>query len=371
MSPVKKLLMAAIAVALTCAVAGLSAQDSQPAKEAPDLRVVFDVPEEAKAPFEKATVEVLRFNKQSGEREVVESQSFTKNEFTVEFDGIEEGDYAVFVYTGEKDSIGDAGQPGAFYYGEQVSVADNETQTVRVEYIPFEPESLQGNATVSAKLLTLDDSPRSNLDIKLVKEIQNVGLYEAATGTTSESGMLEVSGLKEGEQYLVALGNDMVAGRVTAGSGETKEFRVPPMKGDSAPAVAFSDLYEDTKHSLEDYKGKVVVVDFWATWCPPCQPAMEKYDKLAVEKKEAWGDDVKLLAVSVDAEKSLAEKHIEKKGWTNLSHGWTGQGGGGLDDAFAVTSIPTTFVIGKDGRIAERGHPMALDLEKLVEEQLQ
>ena len=68
-------------------------------------------------------------------------------------------------------------------------------------------------------------------------------------------------------------------------------------------------------HSLSDYKGKVVVVDVWATWCGPCVKEMPFFKKL---KDEFEGKEVVFMGVSVDENKFKWEAYMKKQGLTGV-----------------------------------------------------
>ena len=109
--------------------------------------------------------------------------------------------------------------------------------------------------------------------------------------------------------------------------------------------------------TLSDYKGKVVVLEFWATWCPPCRASVPGLEKLHTTFKDKG---VAVLAVSVD-----------QGGWDEVrsfiaSNGITYTVLKGTDDVAAeyqVRSIPMLLVIDKQGNIAKRYLGMGYDDE--------
>ncbi len=93
---------------------------------------------------------------------------------------------------------------------------------------------------------------------------------------------------------------------------------------------------------FNDAKNKVVLVNFWATWCPPCIAEMPSLNKLY----EAYDDKVILLYISDEANETLL-KFKEKNDYNfPVYHSVTD-----LPSEFDVTSIPRTFVIDKKGRV--------------------
>jgi thiol-disulfide isomerase/thioredoxin len=128
--------------------------------------------------------------------------------------------------------------------------------------------------------------------------------------------------------------------------------------GKPAPALSGTDA-DGKPLRLADYKGKVVLVDFWATWCPPCVAAVPE---LAALDAKYGKQGLVILGVNLDAQRQdvgsvakarpvvrrfLVEYRVT---WRNLIAG----PGGGADDptrAFGVEEIPANFLIGADGKV--------------------
>ena len=88
-----------------------------------------------------------------------------------------------------------------------------------------------------------------------------------------------------------------------------------------------------------------------------------KLNTLAEEQRSEWKDRVAIVPLSIDAELSRVKTHAQGHGWTNLEHYWTGGESGGDFEApaaktFVVSGVPTALLIGTDGRILWRGHPL-------------
>ena len=116
-----------------------------------------------------------------------------------------------------------------------------------------------------------------------------------------------------------------------------------------------------------DYEGKVVLVDFWATWCGPClaeAPNVKKnYDKYHDRGFE-------VVAISLDTKKSALEKYIQTKEvpWVNLfeaGKGWKHP----MAVKYGVSAIPTVFLVNRDGNVVSlraRGAELGKQLKKLL-----
>jgi thiol-disulfide isomerase/thioredoxin len=132
--------------------------------------------------------------------------------------------------------------------------------------------------------------------------------------------------------------------------------------GKAAPEISAGSWFNnDGKQvSLADLKGKVTVVEFWATWCPPCRKSIPHLNKLHKKYK-----DKGVVIIGLSNEKSDKIKGFVKKQDMKYIVGAGSKSG----RAYGVRGIPTAFIIGKDGKLLWQGHPMnGLDkaLEKTV-----
>ena len=117
-----------------------------------------------------------------------------------------------------------------------------------------------------------------------------------------------------------------------------------PWKGGATPPLALKDLNGKT-HKLEDYRGKAVMVQFWATWCPPCLKEMPAMQRL--EKKMA-GKPFVILAVNMgETEKDVREFVNKMKiSFTVLMD----EDGKGVGD-WKVFVAPSTFLLDPQGNV--------------------
>lgn len=121
-----------------------------------------------------------------------------------------------------------------------------------------------------------------------------------------------------------------------------------PDRGYAAPEFTLRDL-NGKEHSLSQYKGKVVLLNVWATWCYPCIAELPSLESLS---KKLNGDKFSVLAVSIDQISPKAVKQFAEK--NNISFSVLLSPDGFFQNLYLTNSIPTTFIIDKSGAIVSR-----------------
>jgi peroxiredoxin len=119
--------------------------------------------------------------------------------------------------------------------------------------------------------------------------------------------------------------------------------------GSSAPDFDAVQLPSGKAVSIEDYRGKVVLLNVWATWCPPCKVEMPSMERL---HRKLAGTDFRLIAVSVDEDDStVVNKFVKEMGLTfEILHNRDGS----IRRIYQTTGVPESFVIDRDGVIVKK-----------------
>ncbi|HSB52656.1 MAG TPA: TlpA disulfide reductase family protein [Dissulfurispiraceae bacterium] len=130
-------------------------------------------------------------------------------------------------------------------------------------------------------------------------------------------------------------------------AGPPSPFDVEKLSGQAAPDFALQDLEGNTV-SLSSFKGKVVFLNFWATWCPPCKdelPSIEKLHNLMKQK------GLVVLAVSIDKSPEKVRDFLKQH---PVSFRVLMDKNASASRSFKVFSLPMTFIIDKRGVLIEK-----------------
>jgi len=140
------------------------------------------------------------------------------------------------------------------------------------------------------------------------------------------------------------------------GSGKPRVPAVPvrggPEVGQEAPGFEIKTT-DDKTIKLADYRGKYVLLDFWATWCGPCRG--ETPNLKAVYEQFGKREDFVMVGLSLDQEKEKPIAYAKEKG-TQWIDGFLGDWGKDeVTKKYGVRGIPSIWLIGPDGKVTARG----------------
>lgn len=106
-------------------------------------------------------------------------------------------------------------------------------------------------------------------------------------------------------------------------------------------------MLDGTTLNIAQLEGKVVLVNFWATWCPPCRKEFARLQKDIIDRFE--GEDFVMLPIAIDDNMETVKKFMEKNGYTFPV---AFDGNKTVYGLFAEKYVPRNFIIERDGKIA-------------------
>jgi thiol-disulfide isomerase/thioredoxin len=158
-------------------------------------------------------------------------------------------------------------------------------------------------------------------------------LYRKLTG--SETGL--------GDVILKAY--DETSGQLAARRAELRQY--DPNAQTKDPISFTVSSLDGEKLPLSSLLGKVIVLDFWATWCGPCRGQHPLYEEVKARFKDSG--DVVFLSIDTDEDHSLVKPFVESQKWMQKVYF-----DDGLQTLLQVSSIPTTIIFGKKGEVVSR-----------------
>lgn len=197
--------------------------------------------------------------------------------------------------------------------------------------------------------------------LNFFKKHQNIVRYTVKIGAVLLilMGVITFTGFMNGiTGYLSGLGNGSVGTTSSATAESSEEANSSAMEEESstpepiaAPDFTLTDQYRNT-HTLSDYKGKTVFLNFWATWCPPCRAEMPDIEKL-YEKYGNNEEDLIVLGVAGpnqgnEGSQQDIEAFLEEN---NFTFPVVMDESGGVFANYGIRAFPTTFMIGADGNL--------------------
>lgn len=260
------------------------------------------------------------------------------------------------------------------------SLSAGQEKTVDLaDYVPFDSDSWRGSATATVTVKDYKGRPAANSSYMLTYAVPHYYGVVIEGGYLDAAGRFQLDRVRpgpDGPVFYLKVGDEGLGRmQMTEKGSQNFEFTLAPKAGDRAPDVTLLDAQTGEPLSLRSLRGKVIYLEFWATWCGPCKTPMARLNAATKKRRGDWGDRVEVLAVSIDDSKDLAYPYAKRRRWTHVRHVWTGaRGSRGFDSpaakGFGVTGVPTAILIDADGEIIWRGHPRDHDCETQIDELL-
>ncbi len=261
-----------------------------------------------------------------------------------------------------------------------VEVVQGKTVEVRYEVEAVDASVARGDHRAVLTMVNARGETAGGAKYVILYGDDEVSEVLVAEGEVPGDGVLTLEGLADKdkhETYSVIIDGEY-AGYFFIRDGQPevhRTIRIPPKAGDPAPAFKAEDMLTGESIDSAAWAGKVIYLDFWATWCGPCQVPMEKLNQFSGKQPAHWQDRVVLAGLSIDEKRDALAKHIERKGWTAVRQLWANDGKGFRSDAakaYGINGVPTALLIDTRGQIVWRGHPSSknFDLSTRIDELL-
>jgi len=234
--------------------------------------------------------------------------------------------------------------------------ADGQSIVVN-DILPDSPAAAQKGLHVGDQIIAVAQDKEPAVPVQGERLVQVIPLIRGPKGTTVRLTIVPV-GEDKSRVRVVSFVRGEVGGLSRWGDG------VLLTNGMKAPDFKMVALANGTSERLSDFADKIIVLEFWATWCGPCQPKVAELQTYS-GKYPDWKGKVVLIAASVDDNQDAVAKHLKAKGWDQAHNVWVG-----IDTikAYHVDGIPTAYVIDRQGKIVA-ARPR--DIPEIVNHELQ
>jgi thiol-disulfide isomerase/thioredoxin len=229
-------------------------------------------------------------------------------------------------------------------YGVGLIIGEAGSNIIVKRIVADSPAGTQNELHVGDRLLSIAEADEDAVPVHAGKADlpRAIAQLQGAKGSKVRLTFVP-SGKNDSQTQVVTLVRGEVRGRLSDGRLLTN--------GMTAPNIEMVVLTNRTSEHLSDYAGKIVVVEFWASWCSPCQKSVAEL-QLDLARYPHWKDKVVLIAASVDDTADIAAKHIEAKGWNQTRNVWLKAKD--IQD-YHIGGLPCAYVIDRKGTIAASG----------------
>ena len=132
---------------------------------------------------------------------------------------------------------------------------------------------------------------------------------------------------------------------------------------EKAPGFSYPSVDGTKQYSPSDFEGKYLLLDFWASWCPPCNAAAPELKRLYSEYNQKG---LEILGVSIDSNEQAWKNKIEEKKW-EWANIMTTDRGKEVSALYGFNAIPYFVLLDKDGNIIDKGFSIN-ELPRLLKE---
>jgi thiol-disulfide isomerase/thioredoxin len=277
-------------------------------------------------------------------------------------------------------------KPGSFRKSASApTLISGEMCTVSIRQTVSAAAAPKGNRTVTVRLLQADGTPMSNARVRvLAYDKQGMVFLPVAQGVLDANGAITLRDLVENPpdkparecvQYYIEREAGVYSEPfwfiLRQGDGIREVVLRPPLSaGDRVPDFELQETATGKPRRLSEFRGKWVLLDFWATWCGPCHKAMEKLRAFLTKHGATLGERAQIIAISLDEERAPAQQMVQARGWDALAlHLWAGADAydSPIAQTFGISGIPSYVLISPDGKVAHNGAQALTAPEEMFE----
>ena len=343
------------------------------------LRVTLSPREDAPAEYTGCGVEVRTVPElPDGKWDFRVAKRFVEaREFDPTFTDLAPGAYKVVGHTGEVSTDWNRDRSDYFMEQREATIASGTPGSVSFALETFDEQRIRrqisGDARAVITISDTDGSPAAGRPYR-------VSYYAArfnrdivwSEGSLPDDGRIVLTDVPNPEQ--AALGVFVAGGFLGTlsfedyGPDNAVEMSLLPHIGAAAPNITLTDLDTGNAFTLASLRGQVVLLEFWASWCVPCQEPMRHNNELMNTYADSWRGKVTIIAASIDEKIETIREHVDECGWTSVRQAFCGVGAWDSKPArtYGIRGVPSAVLIDQAGRIVWAGHPAELDVEKEI-----
>ena len=352
----------------------------EPAK----LNIRFELPEAGERPeYDFSLVRIASHVPDAGKYYTVWQGKYDNLSFDTMLDDLPPNNYllTMLLVPKKQQNVSSEDDSGLRYSEwQEFKLTAGERKRINLTYAPYEPNSWRGESNAMVTVKKYGGEPAVNSKYKLSYTVPHYSKsIVVKQGNLDEKGQFQLDGVRPGPDgpkfYLTVGENGLGRMQMTEKGSQQFNFTLAPEIQDCVPDITFYDVNTGESISMSAFKGRIVYMEFWATWCGPCKIPMIKLNEVIKRHHNKWNSRVHILAVSIDDSRDIVGPYVKKRGWNNVRHLWTGEvNRTGFEspaaEKFGIKGIPTAILIDPNGVIVWRGHPKDRNIETQIDELL-
>jgi thiol-disulfide isomerase/thioredoxin len=215
------------------------------------------------------------------------------------------------------------------YDKREIKIKPGAVNRIKPVYPEIDTRIEEGDVMIQGIVYDPEKNPLPNRPVKLIPYDSNGPMWDLyyPVCLTDSNGRFEFAGVRpnlsisvECDNRSISLGKDSLrADRTLAVDLVVGSQKLSTKSGQPLHDIRI-EWKDGSAGKISDFAGKVVVLDIWATWCPPCLRALPKVNALAESMSQ--NKEVVFVALSVDADRNIWKQKTDASDWNALRHGW-------------------------------------------------